>query len=112
MWSRRRIVLIAIGALCLYVGSFLLFWAFPREFSLAHRDNPQHYVVTFTDNVEVHSALRRFYWPLMKLMPGHRYYPTREEYQRARVAHPWWMSGTRPVENQVLHLTAAAHRLS
>jgi hypothetical protein len=98
MWSRRRVVLVASGALCLYVGSFLLFWAFPREFSLAPPDDPQHYVVTFTDNVEVHSALRRFYWPLIQVMPGRRYYPTRDEHQRARDAHEWWTSGIRPAE--------------
>jgi hypothetical protein len=98
MWSKRRLAIAAIAALCLYVGSFLLFQAFPHEFSLAHRDDPQHYVVTFTDNLEIHSALRRFFWPLIQVMPGHRYYPTREEVQRVREAHKYWTSGTRPAE--------------
>src|SRR5262245_4325265 len=95
---KRALSIAAIAALCLYVGSFLLFRAFPHEFSLAHRDDPQHYVVTFTDNVEVHSALRRFYWTLIQVMPGHRYYPSRDELQRARDTHEWWTSGTRPAE--------------
>jgi hypothetical protein len=98
MRRRRRLAIAAITALCLYVGSFLSFRAFPQEFSLAHRDDPQHYVVTFTDNVEVHSALRKFYWPLIQVMPGHRYYPTRDEHQRARDAHEWWTSGIGPAE--------------
>src|SRR5256885_1727067 len=62
MWWKRALTIASITALCLYVGSFLLFRAFPQEFSLAHRDDPQHYIVTFADNVEVHSALRKFYW--------------------------------------------------
>ncbi len=95
---KRSLAIAAVAALCVYVGSFLLFRSFPYEFSLAHRDDPQHYVVTFTDNVEVHSALRRFYWPLIQVMPGHRYYPSRDELQLARDAHKWWTSGTRPAE--------------
>lgn len=96
MWSKRTAMLVAAGALCLYVVSFLWFQAFPHEFSLAHRDDRQHYVVTFTDNVEVHAALRWFYWPLIQVIPGHRYYPTRDEFQRARDAHEWRSSGIRP----------------
>jgi hypothetical protein len=95
---KRRLAIAAITALCLYVGSFLLFRTFPHEFSLATRDDPQHYVVTFTDNMEVHSALRNYYWPLIQVMPGHRFYPTRDELQRARDAHAWWTSGIRPAE--------------
>jgi len=56
------------------------------------------YLGTFTDNLAVHSALRRFYWLLIQVMPGHRYYPSRDEHQRARDAHEWWTSGVRPAE--------------
>ena len=83
---KRALTISAIAALCLYVGSFLLFRTFPHEFSLAYRDDPQHYVVTFTD------------WPLIQVMPGHRYYPRHNELQRARDAHEWWASGIRSAE--------------
>jgi hypothetical protein len=83
---------------CFYVGSFLLFRGFPHEFSLAHRDNPQHFVVTFTNNIKVHTALRRFYWPLIQAMPGHRYYPTRDEVERYWELHENQSFGTRPAD--------------
>ena len=76
----------------LYVGSFLMFQAFPHEFSLADADNPQHYTVTFTDNADVHSAMRAFYWPLIRTIPGHRYYPTRDEVEQLRRFHDSFQS--------------------
>ena len=42
----------------------------------------------------------RFYWPLIQMLPGHRYYPTRDEHQRALDAHEWWTSGIRPADQR------------
>jgi len=99
MLSKRKLVTVTCAALCLYVGSFLLFRAFPHKFSLAHPDTPQHDIVTFTDNVEVHAALRWFYWPLIQVMPGHRFYPTRDELQQVQhAAREFQIPEIRPAE--------------
>ncbi len=79
MIRKRHMAAALVTPAVLYVSSFLLFRAFPHEFSLAPTSSPQHYVVTFTDDAEIHRALRVLYLPLIETIPGHRYYPTRAD---------------------------------
>ena len=89
--SRRLGITVCVIAI-LYVGSFLMFRAFLQEFSLAHPQDPQHYVVSFSTNAEVHSVMRIVYWPLIRTIPGHRYYPTRDEVEQVRQFNEWGRS--------------------
>src|SRR5262245_35296027 len=91
----QLLFIVAIGPL-LYVLSFVVFQAFPYTFSLAPPQNPQHYLVVFSMNTEVHCAARAFYAPLIWAMPGHRHYPTRAEHERLK-AFSAWLSSLQPI---------------
>lgn len=87
---RTLMILLAVGPL-LYVGSFVAFWANPHEFDLADPSDPEHYLVIFSMNTDLHCAARTFYWPLIATVPAHRHYPSREEHERLLFArqHPY-----------------------
>jgi len=78
---RTPMIVLALG-MALYVGSYAWFWATPFQFDLAHGSDPQHYLVIFSMNTDRHCAVRAFYWPLICTVPGHRYYPNREEHEK------------------------------
>ena len=74
-------LLFGLATCIFYLGSFLMFRALPYEFDLAHPSDPQHYLVVFSSNTELHCAARSCYWPLIATIPGHRHYPNRQEHQ-------------------------------
>ena len=78
---RTLMIVLAMG-LTLYVSSYAWFWATPFQFDLAHGSDPQHHLVIFSMNTDRHCAFRAFYWPLISTVPGHRYYPNREEHEK------------------------------
>ena len=77
---RTLMILLAVSALFLYVGSFLAFQATPHRFDLAK--GPQHFLVIFSMNTDLHCAARTFYSLLIASIPGYRHYPTRQEHER------------------------------
>jgi hypothetical protein len=87
---RTLMIVLAIGP-ALYLGSFAWFWATPHRFDLAPASDPQHYIVIFSVNTDRHCAFRSFYWPLISTVPGHRFYPNREEHEVLMFArhHPY-----------------------
>lgn len=79
--ARLIAILLAIHV-SLYVGTFAFFRATATEFSLAPASSPQHNLVLFSENTDVHCACRFLFAPLIWWMPGHRWYPDRAEHQQ------------------------------
>jgi hypothetical protein len=76
-----RVLAVMCGILLLYVGSFLAFRACPVVFSLAPPSDPQHYLVVFSHNTNLHCVARAIFSPLIAAIPGHRRYPSRLQHE-------------------------------
>lgn len=100
MRNKARLIAILLAIhLALYLGTFAFFRATPTEFSLAHDSDPQHSLVIFSDNTEVHCACRFLFAPLIRWIPGHRWYPDRTEHQLLMRAKGMFRGG-QPIESR------------
>lgn len=82
MRNKARLIAILLAIhLALYLGTFAFFRATATEFSLAPASTPQHNLVFFSENTDVHCAARLFFAPLIRSIPGHCWYPDRTDHQ-------------------------------
>jgi hypothetical protein len=77
------VVAVLLSTLALYTGTFLAFRIFRTyEFSLAPLDDPRSNLVVFSMEPRAQEFARILYYPLIKIVPGHCYYPTRQEMEQ------------------------------